>query len=102
VDEQEQDIMDVKTAPGDVYVLNKDAILLYGENGIELRLNQRNLGKLRGVQGTDQLVRDVDAKGRRYHVAWDPATKEFAFEPTRGEAVRSPAWMFFEEQKLAA
>lgn len=95
--------MDVKTAPGDVYVLSPSEILIYGEAGIALKLNQRNLGILESVYKTLDCVKDFDVKDRGFTVAYSPERHDFRFEPLRGEQVRVPAWQFgFQPQRQAA
>ena len=94
--------VDVRTAPGDVYFLEDDVLLVYGSQGIELRLNSRNLANVMRARTTLEVVRDEDAKRRRFNVRWDDTMREIIWEPAKGETVRTPEWMLFETQKMAA
>lgn len=86
--------MNVKTASGDVYVISPDIILLYGDAGIELRLNQRNLQTLERVRNSLECVKDADVKGRRFTVAYNGQLDDYRFDLDSGTQVRSPAWQF--------
>lgn len=95
--------MDVSTSAGDVYFLDENRILIYGEQGITLQLSQRNLQVLDRVYKTLDCVKDNDAKDRRFTVAYSPERHDFRFEPIKGDQVRCPAWQFgFEQQRKAA
>lgn len=94
--------LDTRTAPGDVFFLTPEDVLVYGHSGLEFRLNQRNLRTLRSIMGTDQTVKDSDSKFRRYEVSWDAMEQEFVFLPPKGDPIRSPHWLFFGMEKLAA
>lgn len=94
--------MDVSTAPGDIYFLEPQLALVYGSCGIELQLNGRNIANAARARKTHEVIRDQDAKGRRFNVRWDDTAREIVFEPTKGEMVRSPEWMLFLEERQAA
>ncbi len=76
--------MDVRTQPGDVYELHPNCIILYGDGGIALTLNQRNIETLRQVVKTQDCVKDNDSKDRRFTVAYNHSTERFRFEPFKG------------------
>jgi hypothetical protein len=94
--------MDVSTAAGDIYFLESNLALVYGSCGIELRLNARNLANIERARKTLEIIRDSDSKDRRFNVRFDDVLREIVFEPIKGEMVRSPEWMIFAPEKLAA
>jgi len=89
--------MDTKTAPGDVYELDQNNILIYDSVGIGLRLNQRNIATLRNAVRTSTPLKDFDTKNRPFVVAFDPTNHDFCFEPKHGEPIRVEAWNILPE-----
>ena len=86
--------MDVRTIPGDVYFMSPDHAVVYDAKGIALRLTGRNLANIERARKTLEVIRDEDSMRRRFNVAYDQGAQQFRFEPTKGETVRSPAWLF--------
>lgn len=94
--------VDTRTAPGDIFFLETSVALVYGTTGIELRLNSRNLANVERAYKTGETIRDTDDKLRRYNVRFDKDTREIVFEPNKGEIVRTPEWILFTPEKMAA
>jgi len=89
--------MDTKTAPGDVYELDTNTILIYDNVGIGLRLNQRNIETLRKAVRAKEALKDTDVKCRPFMVGFDASTQRFRFEPRHGETIQVEAWNILPE-----
>lgn len=95
--------MDTRTEAGDVFALSDNEVLVYGREGIALKLNKRNLETLQRVYDTLDCVKDYDIRDRRYTVAYNVDRQDFRFEPVKGDQVRVAAWQFgFEPKRKAA
>lgn len=94
--------VDTRTEPGDIYFLEPNVALLYGIEGIALKLNARNLANVARAHKTHEVIRDADAKQRRFNVRFDNILREIVFEPAKGDPIRSPEWMIFEPDRIAA
>jgi len=89
--------MDTRTVNGDVYIIDQDNTLVYGDNGLALRLTPRNLDKLRSVAKTLDCIKDSDFKHRRFTVAYDNSARRFRFETEDTSPIYVETWAILPE-----
>jgi len=90
------------TQPGDVYVLDQNQILIYGNQGIALRISQRNIASFQAAMQSRNAVKDRDIKDRSFSVRYDTETETFEVAVLRGDRVYVNAELLVQRLELAA